>query len=377
MMAEEEPPTLCAICKRPILAAGGTAPRRETCTRSATRGGTAAGHPPRSSADAAADLARLARPPAADVSVPAAGVRRCAPDLLGSVLGARVSRVKRPRHLAPAYRPRLVRKIRLDDPGRRRGSQNMPFFHAIAVLSGNRQKTIPNRSEEQVLSQIVLPFVSNGVISAKWGKTTQSYQVLELRIYETTSAWDKRNGPLGDLIKRKRNQFPRFEGKAQKLLGKNSPRVFVVMPIQGEKHGTQEDQRVYREYDERFVAVESVIARFGGVAIRIDKEHPLEDLVGRIKKEIRDAAFVVADLTDERPSCYFEAGYAEALPRPVIYVASKQSVLKPGTPTKIHFDIHMNVQTFTNHKELKDKLGEAIEKNKAKLFSEAVESGAG
>lgn len=249
----------------------------------------------------------------------------------------------------------------------------MPF-HAIAVLSGNRQKTIPNKSEDQILSQVVLPFVSKGFITAKWGKKMQSYQVLELRIFETGSAWDKRTGPLTDLIKGKRNQFPRLKDKAQKLLGKNSPRVFVVMPIQGEKHGTQEDQRVYREYDERFVAVESVIAKYGGVAIRIDKEHPLEDLVGRIKKEIHDAAFIVADLTDERPSCYFEAGYAEALPRPVIYIASKQSVLKPGTPTKIHFDIHLNVHLFTNHKELQEKLGSAIEKNKVSLFREALDS---
>jgi hypothetical protein len=244
----------------------------------------------------------------------------------------------------------------------------MPF-HAIAVLSGNRQKTIPNRSEEQLLSEVVIPFVSSGVITAKWGKKTQSYQVLELRIYETPTAWDKRTGPLSDLTKRKRNQFERFEERAQRLLGKNKPRVFVVMPIQGEQHGTQEDQRVFREYDERFVAVEAVVAKHGGVAIRIDKEHPLEDLVGRIKKEIRDAAFVIADLTDERPSCYFEAGYAEALPRPVVYIASKQSVLKPGTQTKIHFDIHMNIQMFTNHRELKERLGDAITKNKEKLFA--------
>ena len=187
---------------------------------------------------------------------------------------------------------------------------------------------------------------------------------LELRIYETGTPWDKRAGPLAELTKGKPNKFRRFEQKAQKLLGRNSPRVFVVMPIQGEKHGSQEDQRVYREYDERFVAVETVVAKFGGVAIRIDKEHPLEDLVGRIKKEIRDAAFIVADLTDERPSCYFEAGYAEALLRPVIYVASKQSVLRPGTATHIHSDIHMNVQMFTNHKELAEKLGEAIAKNR-------------
>lgn len=245
----------------------------------------------------------------------------------------------------------------------------MPF-HAIAVLSGDRQKTIPNRSEEQLLSEVVLPFVASGVITAQWGDKKQSYQVLELRIYETYESWDKRKGPIGDLIKKKKNQFARFETKAQQLLGKNKPRVFVVMPIQGEKHGTQEDQRIYREYDERFEAIEATVAKFGGVAIRIDKEHPLEDLVTRIKKEIRDAAFVIADLTDERPSCYFEAGYAEALPRPVLYVASKQSVMKPGVNTKIHFDVHMNVYFFTNHKELKEKLANAIEKNKARLFKQ-------
>ena len=56
------------------------------------------------------------------------------------------------------------------------------------------------------------------------------------------------------------------------------------------------------------------------------------------------------------------------LPRPVVYVASKQSVLKRGTPTSIDFDIHINVHLFTNHKELKETLGSAIEKNRDSLF---------
>ena len=243
----------------------------------------------------------------------------------------------------------------------------MPF-HAIAVLPGDRQKTIPNRTDGEILSEVVLPFVANGVITARWGAKPKSYQVLELRIYETVGAWDKRKGALGDLLKGKRNQYARFETRAKQLLATNKPKVFVVMPIQGEKHGDQEQQRVFREYDLRFEAIESAVSDAGAVAIRIDKEHPLEDLVGRIKKEIQGCVFVVADLSDERPSCYFEAGYAEALKRPVIYVASKQSVARPGTPTKIHFDIHMNVHFFTNHGELKEKLGSAIEKNRAKLF---------
>lgn len=222
-----------------------------------------------------------------------------------------------------------------------------------------------------MLSEIVLPFIANGVITAKWGQKIQSYQVLELRIYETKAPWNKKSGTvIADVIKGKKNLYGRFAAKAESLLSTKKQKVFVITPIQGEKHGDQEQQRIFKEYDQRFEAVEQVISEAGAVAIRIDKEHALEDLVGRIKKEIRSAQFVVADLTDERPSCYFEAGYAEALGKKVIYVASKQSVAKPGTKTTIHFDIHMNMNYFTNHEELKEKLSSAIEKNRASLFEE-------
>jgi nucleoside 2-deoxyribosyltransferase len=243
----------------------------------------------------------------------------------------------------------------------------MPY-HAIASLSGGRQKTIPNKSEEQILSQVILPFVATGIVTAKWGAKTQSYQVLELRVYQTPDAWDKREGPLGDQLKGKRNLFDRFEKQAQLLLGKNKSRIFMITPIQGTKHGDQEQQRILKEFDERFEVVEGVISQFGGVAIRIDREQALEDLVTSIKREIRGSLFLIADLTDERQSCYFEAGFAEALSKPVIYIASKNSVMKPGTPTKIHFDIHMNVQFFTNLNELKEKLTAVIKKNRGKLF---------
>ena len=243
----------------------------------------------------------------------------------------------------------------------------MPF-QTIAVLSGDRQKTIPNRTEAEVLSEIVIPFIANGVITARWGKKVQSYQVLELRIHETKEVWNKAKGPIADVIKGKRNIYKRFGDKAESLLSSKKPKVFIITPIQGEKHGDQEQQRIFKEYDLRFESIGQVASEVGAVAIRIDKEHALEDLVGRIKKEIRGSQFVIADMTDERPSCYFEAGFAEALGKKVIYVASKQSVAKPGTPTKIHFDIHMNMNFFSNHEELREKLASSIEKNRDVLF---------
>ena len=248
------------------------------------------------------------------------------------------------------------------------------YYHAIATLSGGRRKSIVNKSEEQMLTDYVIPFKRTGVIKARWGSATQSYQVLELRVVATKGAWYKASGvPLDKFIGSAKNRYATFERRAEKALGVVAHRVFVVMPIQGEQFGSQDEQRIWREYDERFETIERLLGKYDAVAIRIDKEHTLDELVKRIKEEIEQCQFVIADLTDERPSCYFEAGYAEALKKPIVFVASKESVVHPRTGTKIHFDIHRNVNYFTNMKELRSKLKAALDKNRQLLFSKREE----
>lgn len=245
------------------------------------------------------------------------------------------------------------------------------YFHAIATLSGGRRKSIVNKTEEQMFTNYVIPFESNGVIQEKWGAKLQSYQVLELRIFATNSAWHKASGTtLEEHIGKAQNRYSNFAKRAKKAIASPAHRVFVVMPIQGDQYGSQDDQRIWEEFDRRFEVIEKLLGKHDSVAIRIDKEHTLDELVKRIKEEIERAVFLIADLTDERPSCYFEAGYAEALNKPVIYIASKESVVRPKTDTKVHFDIHRNVNFFVNHKQLKEKLDSAITKNRDKLFSQ-------
>lgn len=243
------------------------------------------------------------------------------------------------------------------------------YFHAIATLPGGRRKSIVNKTEEQMLTGYVIPFVSNGVIQEKWGSKLRSYQVLELRVFATSSAWHKASGTkLEKHIGKAQNRYKTLEKRAKKAISVPAHRVFIVMPIQGDEYGTQDDQRISEEFDRRFETIERLLGGHESVAIRIDKEHTLDELVKRIKEEIKRAQFVIADLTDERPSCYFEVGFAEALKKPVIYIASKESVVNPKSKTKIHFDIHRNVNYFVNHKQLKEKLNAAITKNKESLF---------
>lgn len=249
------------------------------------------------------------------------------------------------------------------------------YYHAIATRPGGRRKSIVNKTEEQMLTEYVIPFVKNGVIKERWGAATQSYQVLELRVFGTASAWHKKSGvQLDGFIGKAKNRYSQFEKRAQKALGATVHRVFIVMPIQGEQFGTQDEQRIWREFDSRFEAIEKLLGKYDAVAIRIDKEHTLDELVKRIKEEIEKSTFIIADLTDERPSCYFEAGYAEALRKPIIFVASKESVVNPKTETKIHFDIHRNVNFFTNNKELVQKLKAALDKNHERLFPQGAET---
>ena len=134
--------------------------------------------------------------------------------------------------------------------------------------------------------------------------------------------------------------------------------------------GSQEEQRIFKEYKERLVVIERVAKKFGLAVIRIDKTSPISNLAEEIRSEIRKATFIIADLTDERPSCYYEAGYAEALGKPIIYIASRDSVLNPGVETKIHFDIHYNIQYFKSHKELQEKLTYTLTKNEEIIKTE-------
>ena len=53
-----------------------------------------------------------------------------------------------------------------------------------------------------------------------------------------------------------------------------------------------------------------------------------------MRTQIRDAAFVIVDLTHDNSGAYWEAGYAEGLGKPVLYICKKAKFDEDGT----HFD---------------------------------------
>lgn len=94
---------------------------------------------------------------------------------------------------------------------------------------------------------------------------------------------------------------------------------------------------------------------------RVDTNPKAGLIDDKIRVDIRNSRFVIADLTDDNRGAYWEAGYAEGLGKQVIYTCKKEVFDAPAT--KPHFD--------TNHHLIivweVDKLEEVAKRLKATI----------
>jgi hypothetical protein len=140
------------------------------------------------------------------------------------------------------------------------------------------------------------------------------------------------------------NPPPEKEIEAPKLTSETQEGyAFVAMAIDKEDH----------QLVDVLEAIKEAAKEFGMAAERIDEAESNERITSRILTSIRRAEYVIADLTNERPNVFYEAGYAEGVGRTPIYIA------RAGT--KVHFDVKdYPIIEFRNMKELKDGLRRRI-----------------
>lgn len=82
-------------------------------------------------------------------------------------------------------------------------------------------------------------------------------------------------------------------------------------------------------------AVRPAIEKALGLELRDMRDVARAGIIDNIMRvQIRGSAFVLADLTDENRGAYWEAGYAEGLGKPVIYICEQKKFSK----AKTHFD---------------------------------------
>jgi hypothetical protein len=121
--------------------------------------------------------------------------------------------------------------------------------------------------------------------------------------------------------------------------------VFVAMPF------TDEFEDVYQ------FGIYATMHRCGYICEKVDESVFAGSIVDQIMDGIRNAEFVIADLTMERPNVYLEVGYAWGQKKPVILVAREGQ--------RLHFDLSHHKCLF--YKTI-GKLAESLEKTVLEMF---------
>ena len=215
------------------------------------------------------------------------------------------------------------------------------YYHA-RLFYEYREHYWWNLSKEEITLELLLPFINGQIIPIDEGAKTSLLNmrnVSKLRIYKTEEKIESDHGHghapsalldeqfekhecTNELIDevRKLQAAPQSKSLIQKALSTPKKQVFVIM-----KFGDKFLDSAY------FGVIKPTIEKYGFKSLRIDEVQDSGRITDQVLEGIATSQYVFADLTGERPNCYYEVGFAHAI--------GKEMILTIKKGNKIHFDL--------------------------------------
>lgn len=216
------------------------------------------------------------------------------------------------------------------------------WYHAIAHY-GSKTRYWWNRTRDDLGKDVIVPFVSKQVVTAsrhgvaslfnfgsaeyvtviktkdKLKRTDTGKTPSEL----SDAAFIKANEATSEFVDELKASFAPAGDRSliQQAITPPENKIFVIMKF-GDVALDSAFEGVYEP--------EGLAAGFEKV-VRVDKIQDSGNISQQILENIATSRVIIADLTGERPNCYYEAGFAHALGKTVIFCIHQKD--------KVHFDL--------------------------------------
>jgi hypothetical protein len=226
-----------------------------------------------------------------------------------------------------------------------------------------------NKTREEILAKYLCPFVNQELTLENNDLLNQS-SIVSLSIYGTDKPIDS-DWP----INKKKYDLLTYRGELEKAIENVSNHLTKDFYEEAVYLINSHEYKALREKiaESKISKYSFFICPFGNKSVDHNYKYVIKPIVEKLQfainrvdeishnklitevilDSIRKSKFIIADLTDSRPNCYYELGYAHALGKPVIILA------KEGTQK--HFDISLYRWIFwIDYKDLKTKFEEEL-----------------
>lgn len=215
------------------------------------------------------------------------------------------------------------------------------WYHALANY-GDKKRVWWNRKKDDIINDVLLPFVSKQVkpatrqgISSLFNFGSADYITIlqtQTRLKRASAKKIPSEFNNADFLQ-KHNVTDEFvdtirllkssgisRSLVERSLSEPEDKIFVIM-----KYGDE-------ELDSAYEGVYKPLGEsFGYTVVRVDEIQDSGSISEQILENIASSKIIIAELTGERPNCYYEAGFAHALGKEIIFA------IKEGD--NIHFDV--------------------------------------